>query len=308
MSPRLFAVIVLYRTRVETCVSYRDLLRAVKSLPEHEGRPSILLYDNSPEPCAPAELADGVTYHHAARNEGVAGGYNHAIALAQAQGSDWLLTLDQDTGLPDRFLLDMLEAARSLTANTNVAAIVPQVFSNDRLISPHFYAAGAWPRFLPAGFLGPARPGLFAINSASLLRVATLKDLGGYDPAFWLDASDLVLFARIARTGRYIYVLGSLRVQHSLSHLEPTGPLSAARLKNILGSESAFWDSEMTLWAGLAHTVVMFRHLLGMWRRREDPALRRLVLRSIADRMVHTRRFRLARWRGALPADGRERR
>ena len=296
MSPRLFVVIVLYQTRVEACVSYRDLIRAATHLDKDDSSLSILLFDNSPEPNSAAELATGTIYHHATHNEGVAGAYNYALQLALAQGSEWLLTLDQDTSLPDRFLVDMLNAARSLSSDTNMAAIVPQVFSDDRLISPHFYAAGAWPRLLPAGFRGKSRAPLFGINSASLLRVATLESIGGYDPAFWLDASDHVLFARLARAGKGAYVLGGVRVQQSLSHLDRATSLSPSRLRNILEAESAFWDSEMTYWAGGMHTLVMLRHLLGMWRRREDPVLCRLVIASIVDRIVHTRRFRLERW------------
>ena len=295
MSPRLFVVIVLYQTRVEACVSYRDLLRAATHL-DNDCSLSILLYDNSPEPNAAVELTPGAIYHHATRNEGVAGAYNHALQLALAQGSEWLLTLDQDTSLPDCFLVDMLQAVRSLSSDTNLAAIVPQVFSDDRLISPHFHAAGAWPRVLPAGFRGKTRASLFAINSASLLRVSTLESIGGYDPAFWLDASDHVLFARLARAGKGVYVLGGLRVQQSFSSLDRAVSLSPTRLRNILEAESAFWDSEMTYWAGGMHTLVMLRHLLGMWRRREDPVLCRLVAGSIVDRIVHTRRFRLERW------------
>ena len=300
MVPRLFAVIVLYRARIETCVSYRDLLRAAIRLNNGDGKVSILLYDNSPVRNAPGELPQGVLYHPATSNEGVAGAYNYALNLARAQGSEWLLTLDQDTSLPDRFLTDMLDAARSLESNKNIGAIVPQVFTEDRMISPHFYSIAAWPRFLPAGFLGTSEATLFAINSASLLRITALESIGGYDPAFWLDASDLVLFARLARAGFSVYVLGSLRVQQLLSHLDQATPLSPTRLSNILAAESAFWDSEMTYWAGVMHAAVMVRHVLGMWRRREDPVLRRLVSKSVLSRIVHTRRFRREEWRRLL--------
>jgi GT2 family glycosyltransferase len=296
MSPRLFVVIVLYCIRIETCVSYRDLIRAATHLGKDDSALSILLYDNSPEPSRADELPTGTIYHYATRNEGVAGAYNYALQLALAHGSEWLLTLDQDTSLPEHFLVEMLRAASSLSSDTNVAAIVPQVFSDDRMISPHFYAAGAWPRFLPRNFQGKSRKSLFAINSGSLLRVSALESIGGYDPAFWLDASDHVLFARLARADKDVYVLGGLRIQQSLSHLDQAAPLSPARLNNILQAESAFWDSEMTYWAGAMHTLVMLRHLLGMWRRGEDPVLCRLVAASMVDRIVHTRRFRIERW------------
>lgn len=298
MPPHILAVIVLYRARIESCVSYRDLLRAAKALQKDAGRLSILLYDNSPT-AQSCDLPTGTAYHHAARNDGVAGAYNYAIQAAAAKDRDWLLTLDQDTSLPEDFLTKMFDTADKLAADTTIAAIVPQVFNSDRMISPHWYAFGAWPRYLPAGFVGTHAATLFAINSASLLRVSALQRIGGYDPGFWLDASDLVLFARLAQGGGRVFVQGGVRVAQVLSQLDRATPLAPARLRNILDAESAFWDGERSAWAGVMHAVVMVRHLLGMVRRREDPALRRLVTASILDRIAHTRRFRLERWRCA---------
>jgi GT2 family glycosyltransferase len=303
MMPSLFAVIVLYRVPIESCVTYRTLLRASNLVEQGAARLSILLYDNSPEPQTPVDVPPSVSYRHSARNDGVAGAYNVALKLAQEAGCDWLLTLDQDTTLPEHFLLDLLPCAERLATDMSVAAIVPQVFHAGRMISPHFYVAGAWPRFLPAGFDGMAPAPLFAINSASLLRTAAVAGIGGYDPAFWLDASDHSLFSRLARAGGRVYVLGGLQVEQQLSHLDHDAPLSPERQRNILEAESAFWDLERSAAAGFAYTLVLVRHLAGMVRRSEDPKRRALVLRSIVDRLIHSRSFRRRRWqRQALPS------
>ena len=296
MTSQIFAVIVLYGVEVDQCVTYRDLLRSAALL-DGAPPPFILLYDNSPEAQTPAALPVGVSYHHAERNGGVAAAYNYALQLSLDRKCEWLLTLDQDTSLPEQFLLDLVPLAARLTPMSRVAVILPQVFHGERMISPHFYIAGAWPRFLAPGFVGTAPEPLFAINSGSLLRTAALVAVGGYDPAFWLDASDHVLFSRLAHAGRTCYVLGSLRVQQALSHLDRSQPVSPARLKNILSAESAFWDVERSTFAGIAYTFVLFRHFLGMVCRREAAELRLLVLKSITNRLLQSRRSRVALWR-----------
>ena len=59
----------------------------------------------------------------------------------------------------------------------------------------------------------------FALNSASLLRVEALCEVDGYDPRFWLDASDHAIFHRLHEHDKRVYVAGNMTVTHGLSLL-----------------------------------------------------------------------------------------
>ena len=59
-----------------------------------------------------------------------------------------------------------------------------------------------------------------AVNSSTLMRVAALREIGGYSEEFWLDLSDVYTFQAMYFKGRYIYVASDLVLQHSLSGMD----------------------------------------------------------------------------------------
>ena len=46
------------------------------------------------------------------------------------------------------------------------------------------------------------------------MRVAALREVGGYSDEFWLDLSDVYVFQAFHRRGKYMYIAGDLRVEH----------------------------------------------------------------------------------------------
>ena len=68
-----------------------------------------------------------IHYVHDPSNGGLASAYNFALARAESEEREWLLLLDQDTSPTREFIVELLEAAASLHARPDVAAIVPKL-------------------------------------------------------------------------------------------------------------------------------------------------------------------------------------
>ena len=131
--------------------------------------------------------------------------------------SEWLLTLDQDTAVPDDFFVKMAAAARASTRYAGIGAIVPQIAAGGRQLSPNYFQFGAIPRWYRTGYVGVPREPVFAFNSGAMLRVAALQQVGGYDPRFWLDDSDAMIFSKLHEHGKRVYVAGDIQVEHEFS-------------------------------------------------------------------------------------------
>ncbi len=297
MRRRILAVIVLFKINLEDSVSYQSLMRAASGIAPEALDLHVVLQDNSPDSVAPAILSPQVRCFADRGNSGLATAYNRALQIAHDEHYDWLLTLDQDTQLPPDTFAHLLEAIDVAEEQPEIGAIVPRIRADGRVVSPHYFAGNAWPRFFSSGFTGVPSETVFAFNSGSLLRVAALRQIDGYDPEFWLDASDLSLYRRLGWYGKRVYIAGSLELQHNFSMLQMRERVSPGRYRALLLAESAFWDLYMSLWAGLERT---FRLLvrLGKHLVRRDPAeLRELTVQQLGRRVFRSRRYRLALWR-----------
>src|ERR1700677_4840107 len=103
--------------------------------------------------------------------------------MAIIDGFEWLLTLDQDTALPENFLNRVCEIARFIEPRFDIVAIVPEVSDRGVFISPNIVSCGRGVR-LPRSFVGIPKGELAAINSGTTWRVRTWQELGGFNPLF----------------------------------------------------------------------------------------------------------------------------
>jgi len=100
----LIAVVVLYKLSPDDSSTLRTVLAAARNVSLEELRFKVVVWDNTPGGQAIEELPDGVLYVPAPENPGLAAAYNQVLAMAEAEGYEWLLTLDQDSILPADFL------------------------------------------------------------------------------------------------------------------------------------------------------------------------------------------------------------
>ena len=302
---RILAVVVLYQLQPEDSRAFVTLKQAAEQLRAKGGNIKILLYDNAPPEVSPNSFPAYVMYEGAKDNRGLAGAYNRALELAVNEGYEWLLTLDQDTSLPEDFLTAMAERIERISDDSAVAAIVPQVWGKGKRLSPNRFVAGAWPLHYPAGYVGIPQEPTFAFNSGSMLRVEALQTIGGYDARFWLDYCDAFLYRRLQKRDYKVFVAGDIPLQHEFSMQDFKNRVSLARYTNIVEAGSAFWDLEMNDLAGADHTArLAFRILKHLWRR-DDPAFLRVTMQMLRKRLFMSKNNRLKEWGSNLHVQGR---
>jgi GT2 family glycosyltransferase len=295
--PRILAVIVLYKTAPRDSASYQTLLQS-HALQETVDL-GIILYDNSPPTALPTGMPANVRYVADAQNRGLSTAYNLALDVALAEGYDWILTLDQDTHLPLETFRILAGILGSLIDRPDVGAIAPEIHAAGRIISPNYYAAGAWPRWFPEGYSGIPELDVYAFNSGSLVRTAALRQIGGYAAWFWLDNSDSMLYRQLAKFGKRVYVAGEWKLEHDFSMMNLQEKVSPERYRMILLTESAFWDMEMNALAGLERTARLAGRMVKHMLRKDDAGLRKLTRQALWARLFQTRKRRIARWKEA---------
>lgn len=294
----ILAVIVLYNIASRDSVTVKSLAQAI-GLDGTGSRLKVLLFDNSPLTGTAPGIFEQEIYFSAPRNPGLAAAYNYGLSLAQESGCDWLLTLDQDTLLPIDALQKINATIDVIGADSQIAAIVPQIAGAQRILSPYWFRGGFMPAWYPRRYSGTASEATYALNSGSVLRVSALKQIGGYDPRFWLDASDHAIFHALASYGKRVYVAGNIVVEHDLSVVNRDLPISAERYENILVAEAAFWDlykGWLASWERSGRLMGrLFRHL-----RHWDLNLSKVTAKYLAMRLLRSRRYRLQVWKSGL--------
>lgn len=292
---RIFAVVVLYGVQPSQSNTVTSLAGALRGNSRFDC--DVLLYDNSPSPAAPGELPPGFIYHHAAVNAGLYGAYETARAMASTQ-SQWLLTLDQDTTLPEDFFSAIQPGLQAAQQDRQIAAIVPHLAEGERLLSPAYVTIGR-PRPLSADFTGVPEREARAFNSAALLRVSALEAIGGFDPRFWLDHLDSWLHHQLFLHGLRMYVL-PLRLEHHFSLLNYRERVSIEHLRNFIAAESAWEDLYRSPAAGIGYTVQLAVRLLNQIRRGESREVRDITRRALQQRLTTPKQRRIDEWSAAM--------
>lgn len=231
MNGPVLCVLVIYGRRPDQAVAWSWLREALGQ----EGRLSLehlLVHDNSPTPDWAQLKADArLTLTHDPANGGTLAAYRAAAALAEEMGAARILLLDQDTELPDDYLV------RIACADQEAEAIVPEVYDNGRLISPAW--CSAWGGVTPTTDLSPRDKAGFvtAISSGALVSPSVLTGAEPFGRGMWLDYVDHWFFLALARSGGRV-ALASTVIDHKLSVADPAA-LSARRVESILDGESA---------------------------------------------------------------------
>jgi len=259
----------------------------------------VLVHDNSPstpEALLDPPVPEGFLYRRAAKNRGLFGAYDAALAMARAGGYEWLLTLDQDTVLPADFFPALVPGLSAAAEDLRIAAIVPHLAEGERLLSPTYVGVGR-ARPLPREFSGvPAREAR-AFNSAALLRGSAIEEIGGFEPCFWLDYLDSWLHHQFFRHGWRMYVLGSVHLQHHLSLLNYRERMSISRFRNFLMAEAAYIDLFGTWWERALYSAQLGVRLINQYRRHESAEIRKATWAALMRRMRVRRGRRMREWR-----------
>jgi glycosyltransferase involved in cell wall biosynthesis len=132
------------------------------------------------------------------------------------------------------------------------------------------------------------------------LRVAALRQIGGYNPWFWLDNSDAVLYHQLHRYGKKVFVAGDIRIDHHFSMLDKKARMTTSRYHNVLMAESAFWDLAMNRLAGMERTA----RLIGRWCKQtiqgDSATFGKETAYALKRRLFYSRKSRIELWKREL--------
>ncbi len=236
---------------------------AALSLPLIDKDIQMFIADNSPEEHGVPPGFQG-TYLHDGTNPGLARRYNQALQAAEACGAEWLLTLDQDTTLTVPYLNELLTLSKELAGNPKIAVILPKLIALGKLYSPHTSCYRSSRVSIDRSTSGVLNDAIFGFNSAALVRVSSLRAIGGYDEHYWLDYLDHATFATLQRRKLQIFVMNSV-LTHELAQAH--GPVSAARSENIRRAEQRFYAEHSHGREWMGRKLDILRQVIGHARR-----------------------------------------
>jgi GT2 family glycosyltransferase len=296
----ILAVVVLYKRSPQESQTIRSLIQVFQRNPRLKASVRVLLWDNSPISSAEVSLPFSFDLRSAQCNVGTSGAYNYAMEFAESLQCPWLLLLDQDTTLSDEFLLGMVAYAEKFRDELEIATVVPFIFSHGALVSPRRLRSFNRLQQIPLTFRGLYKDRAYAVNSATLMRVAALRHVGGYSDEFWLDLSDVYVFQALYRAGNYMYIAGDLHLEHSIASMDFDNEMSPERYRNFMAAESAFIDLYLSPLERLAQLFRLLWRTSRQYLRYDNKIFSGITWEYFLQRLFRTRAGRLESWRQQL--------
>lgn len=130
-------------------------------------------------------------------NKGIARALNQIMEASQKAGADWVLTLDQDTEIPNQM------ASRLFNAR-------PKNDENLGIICPSFLEVNSGSHYCKAGFVDEC------ITSGSLTSVEAWSRTHGFDEWMFIDLVDYEFCDQLKSNGFLIYRTAQVEMRHSI--------------------------------------------------------------------------------------------
>lgn len=240
---KVTAVLVVYEKNYSDSKSWDTLLSWLDaSKNKHcEGfvLDSLIIYDNSRLPANSSAMApkEQIKYFHNSKNGGTAAAYTYAVRFLEDTVNEWILLLDQDTTLPQDYLLKS-SSVLHLVLQENVSSILPKVKHGKKMVSPALISKlGSIKPFLDDRRLGN-KDVVTAISSGSFINLNLFKKILPFPNGLWLDYVDHWMHLQFNKLGYYPIFVDCL-IDHDLS-VEDRGNLTPSRLDNIFMGEMIF--------------------------------------------------------------------
>lgn len=148
-----------------------------------------------------------VVYLGNGKNEGIASALNWAASEAVAAGYEYLLTMDDDTAVPENLIATMLSFLSTYGGADRVGIVA----------AAHSTKKGKVPRE------GSYRKVLFTMTSGNLLNLAVYKQVGPFRVDFFIDHVDHDYGLRINHAQFEVIELPHLKLIHQLGERKKIG-------------------------------------------------------------------------------------
>ncbi|MHA7987254.1 glycosyltransferase [Rathayibacter sp. CAU 1779] len=149
----------------------------------------------------------GATVVALEENSGIAAALNAGIRASSLAEQDLLITLDQDSRLPDAFV-DQLKATldRAVAAGLPAGIVAPATFAG----------VDQTGRDLGSGFVEALRP----IQSGMLVTASALKTIGLFDEELFIDLVDVEYYLRALKHGLASVAAVGVDLPHELGQIQ----------------------------------------------------------------------------------------
>lgn len=266
----LLALIVVYGIEPAATASLRSLARCRR----HE-RCTLrtIVWDNSPQPSKVDWLVLGLHGDYVAtpENLGLSTIYNRVTA-GHLQRGEHLLLLDQDTDLPDDFLL---KAAAAIEAHPNVDLFLPMVRANGRWASPVTYWCG-WGKQWRVRLVGsiPSKR-VCAINSGMIISAAyMLGSFPGYDERLRFYGTDTQFMLDYIDRRRRLCMIDSV-IAHDLSFFSAAAPTRAQKFNVMKAAYGYIYENRPWIQQVAVRLVMLSISIRYALKHRDPDFLRR---------------------------------
>lgn len=173
------------------------------------GLPVVVSDDGSPGP-GDWGLPEGCVVIRHVENRGIARGLNDGLEDARTRNVPWLLTLDQDSSLPQDYVEHVLaqaELAVGILGADRVGAVGAGEIDD---------ASG--PVRYPVSWLTGLPTTEEVIQTGTVWSVVALREIGGFDESLGIDAVDAAACLRMREAGRHIVVAPAARINHRIGN------------------------------------------------------------------------------------------
>ncbi|MCO4646487.1 hypothetical protein Si021_00286 [Streptococcus infantarius subsp. infantarius] len=197
------AGIVLYNpedtNRLDACV--KSILKQVGKL---------YIYDNSTDKLH-YSFPKGVRYDSCGENKGIAFALNELMKMAASDGFEWLITMDQDSIMPDNIVESYSKVIEE--SDDKLAIICPQVIDKRR-------------KYMQIADLEGSEYVNECITSASCTSIKAWEKIGGFDDWLFIDLVDNEFCKRLIVSGYKILKLNHLVLDQEFGSIQPKGEFS----------------------------------------------------------------------------------
>jgi len=273
---QILAVLVIHNINIYESITFNTLIRYKEF---YNAEIEVIIVDNSEVKTNISINETEIKYFYNGNVNKLSGAYNIALSLANDLEIDWLLLLDQDTELTKEYFISLNSFVKS-NFNSEINAVVPFLWSNNKLISPQKLIFNYWvkKRIKSQGQISGF---VVALNSMSLLKVDFLNSISGFSESYTLDMLDYWLYLQLYKKERKVYLL-NCDMNHNLSVDSYQNSISLGRHKDLLIAEKNF-SKEMGVIYFFMYKVRLFfryfKHLILI----DDKRYSGLTLKSLFD-------------------------
>jgi hypothetical protein len=127
------------------------------------------------------------------------------------------------------------------------------------------------------------------------VRVASLREIGGYSPDFWLDFSDRYVFHQFFVHGKKVWRAIDVELEHELSVMDYDRLMTPWRCRNFVSAETAFNDVYNSRLQNSILTLQLFARAIKHRFKHDNPEFWRIAWDQFIYRLRVPRTVRIAR-------------